>query len=371
MELKVVFLLHDLKIGGAERVTVELARELSRIGCHCEIVTIMGAGPLRELIPPGVPLRVFHFFPRGRIGKLISSVFAPFLFLAGAIRLSLYLRRAKPDVLQTSLWMGDILGICSGRLAGIRKIISVQHDTILSAAKRKRFFLSWATKVVAVSSAVASFLKEEMGVSQDKIDIIYNGIVPEQFESCRCPIQKPPRLALIGRLHPLKGQRVLLEALALLKAEHSLSCVLLGSGPDEHFLKKRIAELGLQNVHILPETADICPVLKNCDVFVVPSLAEGLGLSILEAMAAEKVIVASRVGGITDLLTDQVNAILVPPGDPVPLSKALLYILQNPRQVSILAQKARESLLNRPELTLEGMSRRYLALYKELKGFKR
>lgn len=368
MELKVLFLLHDLKIGGAERFTIELARELSRIGCQCEIVTIMGAGPLRELISPGVALRVFCFFLSGRIGKLLSLLFAPFLFLAGAIRLALYLRRRKPDVVQTSLWMGDVLGILATRLAGISRIVSVQHDTILSAARRKRLFLSWARKVVAVSNPVATFLRKEMRVEEDRIVVIPTGIETNRLESCRSYLQSPPRLAVIGRLHPLKGQRVLLQALALLKAEYSPSCVLLGSGPDEHFLKRRITELGLQNIHILPETTDICPVLKNCDVLVVPSLAEGLGLSIMEAMAAEKIIVASKVGGITDLLKDGENAILFPPGDSVALSRALSFVLKNPGEAVNLARKARQSLLERPELTAEEMSRNYLTLYRELEG---
>ena len=370
MVLKIAFVLHNLDIGGAERLTVELSRELSSLGCQCEIITVLGTGPLKTLIPSGVALQPYRFFPSGHLGKLFSFLFGPVFFVTGLVRLSLHLRRSRPDVLQTSLWMGDILGVLSGRLAGVRAIISVQHDVIRSAARRKKFALKWATKVVAISKAVETFLKDELRVPSEKIVTIHNGIDPDFFVSCRRPTRYPPRLAVIGRLHPLKGQRVLLEALAILKSDPPISCFLIGSGPDEPYLRRRISELKVENVKILPPTTDIRPALQESDVVVAPSLTEGLGLSLLEAMAAEKVIVASRVGGITDLLIDRVNALLVPPNDPIALCQALSFILKNPREAVLMARNAHQSLLDRPEFTLKGMSIRYLALYKDLVGSK-
>jgi glycosyltransferase involved in cell wall biosynthesis len=139
-------------------------------------------------------------------------------------------------------------------------------------------------------------------------------------------------VAIVASLHERKGHAVLLDALALLAARGvEPLCLAAGTGPEGDALQDRARSLGITgSVRWLGQVADVRPVLAAADVVVMPSLAEGLGVAAIEAMAAGRPVVASAVGGLPELITDDVQGLLVPPRDAGALATALERCLADP-----------------------------------------
>jgi glycosyltransferase involved in cell wall biosynthesis len=147
-------------------------------------------------------------------------------------------------------------------------------------------------------------------------------------------------LLVVAALFQRKGVDVLLDALARL-ADDGLRPALwiAGQGPARPALEKQARELGLDHqVRFLGERGDIADLLAACDVFILPSRSEGLGVAALEAMAAGRAIVATRVGGLAEAVVDESTGLLVPPADPAALAGALARLLRDPALRARLAE---------------------------------
>jgi glycosyltransferase involved in cell wall biosynthesis len=150
----------------------------------------------------------------------------------------------------------------------------------------------------------------------------------------------------VGWLTPVKGHRVLIEAVARLKPGWPrLHVVIVGSGELRESLTTLAAEHGMaDSVRLLGERADVPECLAAMDLFVLPSLNEGMGRALVEAMAAGRPVIATRVGGIPAIVQDRYNGLLVPPGDPVALAFAIEELLRRPDWAKELGAAARESI---------------------------
>jgi len=213
-----------------------------------------------------------------------------------------------------------------------------------------------------------------MGVSADKIKVIYNGLdfSTLQPRSTRSEVRQriglPESAMVVGtvaRLHPVKGHQVLLEAASSLEAAYpDLYFLLVGDGPLRAEIEQQISELGLRDRVLLtgfyPEVADIYPAL---DLFCLPSLMEGMGLVLLEAMHFGLPVVASRVGGIPELVTDGETGLLVPAGDSKALSIALQKLLGDTDLRQNLGQRGQAQV---PNFTVDKMVREVEKVYNAL-----
>jgi glycosyltransferase involved in cell wall biosynthesis len=170
----------------------------------------------------------------------------------------------------------------------------------------------------------------------------------------------------IGWLLPIKGPMVLLKAFHRLTQGngHPLKLVFVGKGEMENKLQKEASRAGMaERVKFLGWRDDIPDILPLFDIFVLASLNEGMGRVLVEAMAAERPIVASAVGGISDLVKNEENGLLVPPGDDAALARALTELIKNPDKARRLGANGR--LLSH-EYSLEAMIDKIDTLYTEM-----
>jgi len=239
------------------------------------------------------------------------------------------------------------------------QVVSTLHNFPIfkSDTKRRIFGLLAAplfrsnSEIIVVSRALKDYIQPQWKIPRDKIHVIYNGIdVNDIVEKAEREISTPkpesPFVVLtIARLIADKGVDVLLKSAALLITENPslakrpLIFRIAGDGPEMSQLKKTAQELGIEEyVEFLGFRKDIYGVIKSSDVVVLCSRNEGLGISLLEAMALRKPVIASKVGGIPEIINDGVTGILVSPDDPQELSRAIAHIFCNDK----LAQRMGE-----------------------------
>ena len=330
---KLVFIWNNFLIGGTERVLLEILKDLDRSKFEASIITILGSGPM-ELEFRKLEFPIFFAGPKKYSSslpfKVIWILSVPFILL----RLIVFLRKIKPNVVITSLYQADILGYwASFRLN--TKLVSIQHDVIridpIIAWIKMRAFKN-ANKIIAISNEVKKFLIEYFKVSVSKIEVIYNGIDFDKFLSFQKSDKDwKPIFGTIARLDKIKGHIYILKALKKLKSEGMKLPIFIfvGDGAERENLEHFTEENGLSNVRFVGDVLDIGQYLKKMDVFVLPSLSEGLGIAIIEALVAKKLIIASNVDGIKELIKHNETGILVEPTNMDDLHKAIKWVLEN------------------------------------------
>jgi glycosyltransferase involved in cell wall biosynthesis len=230
--------------------------------------------------------------------------------------------------------------------------------------------------VVAISDAVGEYLRDEAGLPDEKIVRIYYGIDPTPYRSevpppSRRPKSDPsarPTLGVLARLAPQKGHRVLLDGLSEIVEEVPDVRVRIVGHEEQTTIAELEAyarERGVADrVEFEGFCADVPGLLADLDLFVLPSLWEGFGLVLLEAMAAGRPIVASAVGPIPEIVVDGVTGLLVPPGDASALATAVVRVLADPDLAAALGRAGRARVES--EFGLDVMVARTEALYEQL-----
>lgn len=258
-------------------------------------------------------------------------------------RLAAVLRAERADVLHTHAHFSlNVLGRVAGRLAGARVIAHMHADNVFRTgglAARAQAALDNVTarlcaRIIAVSEATAASLVRQ-GYPAGRVVVVRNGIdtqpPPEPCRPTGVPVGAPILLH-VGRLAPVKGQRELIEALPRLGHDAAVA-VLVGkdletAGAYERELESLAAAVGVRDRVVLAGyRSDVAALLAAADVFVLPSRVEGLPLTVLEAMAAARPVVATRVGGTPEAVVDGETGLLVPPGDVEALAAALDSLL--------------------------------------------
>ena len=222
--------------------------------------------------------------------------------------------------------------------------------------------------VVAISQAIGDLL-EQAGVEARKIRRVPSGIEPQRFEACSSRRAESKDATVIGCLAGLderKGHHFLLKAAVLLKAEGlDLRYRIAGDGPLRANLEQEVVRLGLsKEVRFLGFVADTAEFLRSVDLLVMPSLFEGLGVAVLEAMAARKAVVATRVGGLIESVIDGVTGILVAPKDARALAGAITKLVREPALADEMGDRGRERVLE--HFTLRRMAMQNESYYYEL-----
>jgi glycosyltransferase involved in cell wall biosynthesis len=265
--------------------------------------------------------------------------------LSGARALSRVLREARPDVLHCQDRRAGLVGRTLGRGAA-RGIVYTLHGVpeslgplvpgnLAAAPPRRRDRLYYLTlerllarhgRVIVPSEAVARYAVEHVGIPAIRVDLVRNGVDVARFHPSALAPAAGLRVVWLGLMVPVKRLDVLLAALA---AVPDVTAVLAGDGPLRAEVERAAAPLG-ERVTFPGFVADPAPVLAAADVFVLPSAAENCPLALLQAMATGLPVVASRVGGIPEVVTDREHGLLVPPGDPAPLAAALTALAADP-----------------------------------------
>ena len=233
---------------------------------------------------------------------------------------------------------------------------------------------------IAVSHDLTTWLTDCIGISARKAHLIHNGIDIDKF-SPQPGQQVEQRLegfasrqqlviGTIGRLDSIKNHQLLVEVCASLKKTHPelinrLVFAIIGNGDQFHPLQQQIDSLKLNHHVWLPGARYQIPeLIKQFDIFVLPSIAEGIPMTLLEAMASEKPVIATAVGGIPEVINDK-TGILIPSGDSQALKDALLLLINDSDQRTALAKAARRHI--KQYFSQPVMIARYRSLYEERK----
>lgn len=193
-----------------------------------------------------------------------------------------------------------------------------------------------AKKVITVSQYNKDYMVQKFGIPTEKISVIHCGIRPELFTANERTQSNDLRILSIARLHPIKGVEYLVKACKLLKEwDNRFTCHIIGDGALRGQITELVGKLGLQQEVILEgaqPAEEVRRQLALANVYVNSSLCEGLSVSIMEAMAARLPVIATRVTGIAELITDNVNGYLVESKNETELAAALQKIIFNPSQ---------------------------------------
>lgn len=258
-----------------------------------------------------------------------------------------YMKRKQIQIVHTHLIHADVYGTIAAKLAGVPVIISSQHNDdqfrhSLPMIWLNRLLARWQTKIIVISDWVGKFLQEVEGIPAEKITRIHYGLDPKPIEALADPayirqqFQIPdgaPVIGTIGRLTAQKGQTYLLDAARLLKNDFpNLRVVVIGDGELRHDLEAQAKTLDITDNVIftgLRSYHEAMCLLSGMDVFVFPSLWEGFGLVLLEAMALKKPIVASNVSAIPESVLDGKTGLIVPPRQAEAIAEALRALLRD------------------------------------------
>ena len=271
------------------------------------------------------------------------------------------LRRERPDIVHTHTSKAGLLGRLAAKLAGIPSIIHTPHGHVFfgyfGALKTRMFILfeklasRITDKIVALTPREKSDYLSYKVTSEEKLVVIPSGIelhkcqpAPrEERSKFRKELGIPESSAVVGtagRLVPVKGPVFLLQAFERVISEHpDTYLIFAGDGPLRKSLEKNAVVMGLaKNIIFTGWREDMARVLSVFDVFCLPSLNEGMGRVLVEAMALGKPVVASAVGGIPDLIIPGKNGFLVPPRNPGELARQILFLVKNREEAAKLGR---------------------------------
>lgn len=349
--------------GGAERMMLHLAGELRRRGHDVHPVGPADRSPwLRMQFREG-GFEPLTYTMRGRLDPSLIA------------RMTSLFRQIRADIVHTHEFLTSVYGGVAARLLSRPHVITMHGGRYYAERAHRRLALRWTAQhsraLVAVSEATAGELAQSLRLAPAAVRVIYNGISykPGDRAAVRRELsvgEDEVLVAAVGNLYAVKGHIVLLRALARLEEAGAelprWRVVIAGRGAEEASLRDFANGRGwAERVHLLGFREDAANVIAAADVFAMPSLSEGLPLALIEAMFAGRAIVASRTGGIPEVVADGAEALLAAPGNDADLAERLRAVLVSPELRTRLGEGARRRAAFR--LTVERMADEYERIY--------
>jgi len=366
----VCYLIHQLEWGGTETHLVEVLRHLDRRRFAPAVCCLMQPGRLGgQVRAMGVPVLALE----------LDRIYGRKAFRAMRT-FSTFLQRQGTHILHTYLVSANIFGTLAGRMAGVSRVLTSRRDMGFSRNWRlglleQGLVNGLADRIVVVCDAVGQRAAREFGAGRGKVVTIPNGIdlgiwaprPPEPALRDRLGIAPDEQVVgIVGVLAPVKGHRFYLEAAMRLAWDRpKVKFLVVGDGPLRGECERLARELAVADRVIFAGNQDeTAPWLALMDVVVCSSLSEGMSMSLLEAMAMGKPVVATRVGGNPEVVADGVTGVLVPARDALALVKAIRPLLDDPAAAQQMGRAARARVER--EFDVRGMVRRMEELYTSL-----
>ena len=350
MPLKIVLLIDELTdiTGGAERQVYELIKRIDTNTFKITLYVLHHKNIPKEIQALNIPVTGLG------IKKIYGSkgIFAGFKF-------SKQLKKEEIDILMTYHFGSDIWGAIFGKMAGIPVIISCRRDEGFWRKKTHirayRITNSWLKKILAVSEGVKRIAIEQEKVRPEKIQVVYNGVDQNKFDTPydsnakKTEINLPHNAKIIGcvgNLKPIKGHIFFIEAADMVVRKFpDVHFVLIGEDELAGSLQSKVKSLGIENnFHFLGKRSDIPELLQIMDICVLPSLSEGLSNVLLEYMASGKPVIATNAGGNREVIANDSNGILVAAQDPRAIAKQIIRLLEDKDFADRLGKKAKETI---------------------------
>ena len=355
---------------GAESVITELTRELA----FTEYKPIIGVFSNKK----NPHLELIDFAKENNIESKIFECQKEF-DLKAILSIRNFVKNNNIDIVQTHGYKSNFYALFATLFKNI-PLIATCHPWVKTSrriktyAKIDKFLLRKFDRIVAISYEVNQEILNA-GISGNKIFIVDNGINVSRFEK-KFDVEKIRQqfgipidskvIGTVGRLSLEKGHFTLLEAAEkIIKKDPAVFFIITGDGVLKEKLEHKAKELKIEKNMLFTGTInDIPELLSIFDIFVLPSLMEGLPMALLEAMAAKKPIIASKVGSIPKLIVPDETGLLVEPGDVSNLEKSIIELLKNKNKADRLAQNGYKTIVNK--FSSKIMARKYIGIYEML-----
>lgn len=360
-------------LAGSEKHLLTLLPGLAGRGIRPEMLVLADGEDRPEpfveaMRAAGVPTRVVSM--RGDADPLL-----PF-------RVRSEVRRGRYDLVHTHLLHADLYGRVGARMAGVPVVSSYHCDDpfhlIRGVRQMDALSARACSRIICISGAVKDFVHREIGVPGRLLTIVRYGMEPGPAgpgrEAMRAELgiaPNEPVIGIVGRLNEQKGHVYLFEAFRRVLASHPRALLLVaGDGPLREELERLAGELGItERTRFLGFRSDAPFLVHAFDVAAVPSLYEGFGLVLLEAMAAGRPLVASEVSAIPEIVLDGETGLLAPPRDAEALAAALDALLSDPERAARMGAAGRARLLS--EFTVGRMVDATADVYRSVPGLDR
>ena len=389
MVIHVAHVIESLGPGGAERLLYTNLKHFDPERVRSTVITVYDHGthwvePVKEL---GVPVVSLDCRSTRDIPKGVS-------------RLRAWLRANRPDLVHSHLWAANVISRIAGRLSGVPVVSSVHNpdhepqawsdgaNVSLMTRHAVKALDRWtakfgSTRMVAVSDYVRKGAGRDLHFPLDSIDLVYN---PFDVDLMKAPVKDRGELLRelglpveslillnVARVSPQKGLLYAVRALPeILKQYPRAQLLSVGATTDPRWtaeLKREAEALGVaDHFHMLGARANVVDFLRACDIFVFPSLYEGLGIALIEAMAAGCVCVATNTGPIPEVVQDGKDGVLVPSADAEALARAICDLLGDPARRSRLGTAAKQTAFSKfqPKEQAERLTRVYESVIHKL-----
>lgn len=357
-KIKIGYLIGSSEIGGTERMILTLVKNIDKNLFDFVFFCLKGEGKFTELLR-GEKFKVYVL----NLKKNPLSL----------LKLFLYLKKEKPDILQSFLFVANIIGRIYGRLLNITFIISSQRSTD-PWRKWYHWFLEILTKnfvdiYISNSYAGKEVLIKKGKIKRNKIFVIHNGIeIPEKLEH----IEKEYIIVgSVGNLRKAKGYFNLIKSAEIVvKKYKNVRFYIVGDGELKDEILKKIEDKNLKEYFVLTGYAEnVYDYLKIFDIFVLPSLWEGCPVSLLESMSCGIPSIATNVGDVPYIIENGVNGFIVEKDDYEKIAEKIIYLIENKEKREEIGKRAREKI--KRDFSVKEMVEKYLSIYQKHKGFDR
>lgn len=354
--LKVLVVMGPIAQGGAEWQLYELLRRLDRTRFEPVLVSIISSRYEELVIDDG----------DRTIRNAFASLDIPSYTVEGYNRNDLrtarevlrVIRRERPDVVHTNLYAGELWGRVAAILAR-KPIVTHKRGMPYKTRKPQNVLVDWllnlcSERIIVVNRAIQCELQRLQWLPSRKFTVVYPGLDSslwlraDEAELCelrtQLGLENAQVISCVGRLRPIKGQRYLIDAMpSILRECPNTRLLLIGHGASEQALRERVRELGLErDVLFLGSRADVRELLSISTVLVMPSVSEASPVALMEGALVGVPSVATRVGGIPEIVQDRVTGVLVPPRRVRPLVSAVVALLRDTETRARMSTSATE-----------------------------
>jgi glycosyltransferase involved in cell wall biosynthesis len=364
ISMKILYLVTQSSWGGAQKYVFDLATNLPEN--FAITVACGGNGMLIDKLKTvGINVKIF---------KNLVRPINPIRDFICFWQLWRFIRREKFDIVHTNSSKAEILGNLAARVAGVKKIFFTAHGFVFNEPQNKykreiyiwleKFANKFSRKIIAVSNFDRQTALQENICPVEKIVTVHNGLDCDKFErAIAVSVNQREKLGLspgnfvvgtVANFYPVKGLKYFISAAALVVEKiPNARFVIVGEGELRLDMEKQIRDLNLEKTVILTGfQADLCGFLPAFDLFVLPSLKEGFPYALLEAQVAGLPIIATRVGGVPEIIIDYSNGLLIEKANESALAQKIIQAYQDENLRKNISQKGKYEVKKKFDLRL-------------------
>lgn len=362
-KIRVLQLVDDLKVGGLEQIIYDIATKLDQNKYRVSVWCFGRGGEIADRLK------------ENRVDVKFINIDSYYNIL-NILKLAILVKKYEPDIIHSHTYFSNTIGRIAGIISRVPVMISHVHNVYSNYSKRnlliERLLSNYTDKVICCSEAVRNFVLKYEKINMHKTVIIYNGVNHREIQRSQDISYLREFLGIyknvitiicVASLTEKKGHEYLLKAILEIEKEfQKLKFIIVGDGPLKKRLKNLAEELNIQDLVIFTGIRnDIPNLLKIADIFVLPSLTEGLPLAAIEAMSVGLPVVATAVGGVPEIIKDGITGYLVPPKNPKALGNTILNLIKDKKNMEKVGLNGKKVIIE--NFTTEKMINKLEKLY--------